>query len=406
MTETPRTEANAMLMRGALLEWGKPVTCKTDNGSDYVSNRMKQTFISLSIEQTLCTPFHPQEKPHIERVFRTFSHDWLEMMPGYVGHNVAERKGIEARKSFANRLMNKGDIIEAKLSPQDLQTFCDQWLEIYHHREHGALGCSPFVKATSWNGVIDRVSDERALDMLLASPAGNNGRRKIAKKGIKVDGIWYISPELNVGDWVYVYYDESDIGRLVVYNDDHAFLCIAQAPDFTGVSRKELASAAKRKQTQQMQLAHKAAREARSKYNIRDLAEEVMNHELTQARNVAAFPQREVEFTSSTLEAGREAHDALSSIDSPSQGSPLTEAEVRFLEEDIVRIQKEERAKQCEDETEEGRFIRWIELHEKMEAGEELDELNGQWKARYETSSDFKGRKMMFDDWGKAAFVK
>ena len=30
-----------------------------------------------------------------------------ELMPNYIGHNVPERKAIEARRSFAERVMNR-----------------------------------------------------------------------------------------------------------------------------------------------------------------------------------------------------------------------------------------------------------------------------------------------------------
>ncbi|WP_181027883.1 DNA-binding protein [Vibrio jasicida] len=404
VTETPRTEANALLMRKALLDWGKPVTCKTDNGSDYVSKRMMKTFDNLDIEQELCTPFHPQEKPHIERAFRTFSHDWLEMMPGYVGHNVAERKGIEARKSFAMRLMQRGDVIEARMTPQELQEFCDKWLEIYHHREHSALGCSPFQQATSWKGIIERIPNERALDMLLSEPAGGNGIRKVSKKGVKVDNIWYVAAELTVGDSVYVYYDENDLGKLVVYNDDHEFLCIAEAPEYTGVSRRDIASMMKRLQKQKAQDAAQLARESRQKHDIRNLASEVMDYELEKSRNIAAFPQREEMFTSSTLEAGSQAHDALVNFDKPVKGSEMSAEEAELLTKQIIEFQSNNREAQREDETEEGKFKRWIELEEKEQAGEVLDEMNAHWKAQYETQPGYRDRKMIYDEWGKKFF--
>ncbi len=404
VTETPRTEANAQLMRKALKIWGKPTVCKTDNGSDYVSLRMKQTFISLSIEQVLCTKFAPQEKPHIERVFRTFSHDWLEMMPGYVGHNVTERKAIESRRSFAKRLMTQGDVIEARMSPQELQEFCDKWLEIYHHREHSSLGCSPFEKAASWTGVVHRINDDRALDMLLAEPAGGNGKRKVAKKGIKVDNIWYIAPELIVGSWVYVYCDETDVGRLVVYNDDHEFLCIAEAPEFTGVSRKEIADLAKRKQLKQAMKAEKEHRKAKTKFNLANLANEIMDYESKTGQNITAFRQREEAFTSSTLEAGSQAHDALVNFDKPVKGDEMSQEERELLERQILEFQSNNREAQREDETEEGKFKRWIELEEKEQAGEVLDEMNAHWKAQYETQPGYRDRKMIYDEWGKKFF--
>ena len=35
---------------------------------------------------------------------KTFQHDCAAILPGFVGHNVADRKMIEERKAFAARL--------------------------------------------------------------------------------------------------------------------------------------------------------------------------------------------------------------------------------------------------------------------------------------------------------------
>ncbi|MFC1524698.1 DDE-type integrase/transposase/recombinase, partial [Thermodesulfobacteriota bacterium] len=105
VSPSSRATAVAALTRRAVMEWGVPEIAKTDNGSDYVSRHMVRVFEGLGIEQILCPPFTPETKPHIERFFKTFSHDIVELMPGYIGHNVNDRKAIEARRSFADRLM-------------------------------------------------------------------------------------------------------------------------------------------------------------------------------------------------------------------------------------------------------------------------------------------------------------
>jgi hypothetical protein len=72
------------------------------------------------------------------------------MMPGYIGHNVAERKELEASKAFSERLFTKGETIEISLSSAELQEFCDRWLVRYHNRPHEGLGgLSPVQKAAS-----------------------------------------------------------------------------------------------------------------------------------------------------------------------------------------------------------------------------------------------------------------
>jgi len=41
---------------------------------------------------------------HIERFFGTFTRDLVELVDGFVGHNVDQRSRIEDRKAFAQRI--------------------------------------------------------------------------------------------------------------------------------------------------------------------------------------------------------------------------------------------------------------------------------------------------------------
>ncbi len=51
------------------------------------------------------------EKPHVERVFKRFQHDFVESLPNFIGHNVAERKGFLSIKSFEDRVFGKQEIL-------------------------------------------------------------------------------------------------------------------------------------------------------------------------------------------------------------------------------------------------------------------------------------------------------
>ena len=69
VSPTSKAESIAALNRRAMLSWGVEENAKTDNGQDYVSKHMIRVFEDLEIRQILCDPFHPEQKPHIERVF-------------------------------------------------------------------------------------------------------------------------------------------------------------------------------------------------------------------------------------------------------------------------------------------------------------------------------------------------
>ncbi|MBT6429070.1 MAG: DDE-type integrase/transposase/recombinase, partial [Rhodospirillaceae bacterium] len=246
---TSRATSVAAVLRWALLEWGVPEILKTDNGADYVSRHIKRVLAGLEIHQEICPPFTPEAKPHIERSFKTFSHGIVELLDGYIGHDVAGRKDIEARRSFAERY-GGDDSVRLNLTPEQLQEVCDTWaLGIYEREVHsgfkGALaGKTPFEVANGWTGTIRRIENPRALDILLAGAPGGSGWRTVGKKGIAVEGRHYIAGELGglIGDKVQVRYDEADVGRMFVFDADGGYLCQAEAPEITGVSREEVAA--------------------------------------------------------------------------------------------------------------------------------------------------------------------
>ena len=198
VSKTSKAVSVVGLIRHCLIDWGVPEIIKTDNGKDYVSQHVVRVMHGLDIEQKFCTPFQGQEKPHIERAFKTFLHGLVELMPHFIGHNVTERKAIEARRSFAERVMNKdSEPVEMSLTSRELQKFCDEWVNfVYQYDRHDGLnGKKPIEMVRNWKEPIRRISEMRALDMLLMPAPRDGGMRTITKKGILVDGKHYQSGE-------------------------------------------------------------------------------------------------------------------------------------------------------------------------------------------------------------------
>ena len=309
---TSDSKGVAKVIRRAILEWGVPQVAKTDNGADYKSKWIKHVFKALDIEQEFCPPFQGWKKPHIERVFKTFSHDVAELLPGFIGHNVSERQLIESRKSFSDRLFKKDQLIEVKMSSAELQQFCNDWLaHEYHSREHASLKCSPNEQVASWAGAIRTVSNERLLDVLLSEPAGT---RTIRKDGISLNGGTYIHAELaaHMGESVSVFYDETDMGRIYVYNSNGEFLCTAEDPSITGVSRTEVAAKAKDVQREAVQEERRRLKAASRKVTKRDVAQQILEHRAAEERaeKVRHFPRPQVEHGSAGLSAAADALNA------------------------------------------------------------------------------------------------
>src|SRR5690606_36912574 len=205
----------------------------------------------LDIDQLVSAPFSPWEKPFVERGFRTFAHGFEELLPGYCGHNVAEAQELRAQASFAERLFKKNAVVDIRLTAAELQDFCDRWCrDMYEQDEQEGLdGQTVFERVSSWRHPIRRISDERVLDVLLAEAPDGHGGRTVTKKGLRVDGLVYIAPELAtlIGERVQVLYDPADVGRVVVYHSEQ-FVCVAECPEVSGVSRREVAIEASKRQ--------------------------------------------------------------------------------------------------------------------------------------------------------------
>ncbi|MGR6871212.1 Mu transposase C-terminal domain-containing protein [Pseudomonas sp. HK3] len=398
VSRSSNSEGVSQVIRRAILDWGIPQVAKTDNGQDYISDRTKAAFHGLDIEIDVSQPFSPWEKSHIERVFRSFSHDIFELLPGFIGHNVADRKKIESRKQFSDRLFKKDEMIEITMSSDELQAFCDNWIDNeYHIRVHSTLKKSPMEMVRDWEGNIYRVENERALDILLSEPAGT---RIVGKKGIKLDGGIYIHPELGVivGNEVHVYYDEHDMGCIYVYDMNNEFVCIAEDPIVTGVSRKEVAAKTKEVQREAVQEEKRRLKAAAKPISKRDIAQEILTYQAQQnlEQNTVAFPRPSQAHTSERLTAATEALIAKNGI----KESGLTDEQ----QTEVQGIQKQIKAQVIQptfnrkptlptDPAE--KYNLWLSLDKKAKADLEI---SSEYKGFYESfpkSAEFSSGKML-----------
>jgi len=315
VSKTSKSSAVAALVRRAILDWGVPEIAKTDNGSDYVSNHITQVFETLEIEQLLCPPFTPEAKPHIERAFRTFSHSIAPLLPGYIGHNVSDRKAIEARKSFADRLMKREEIVEIKMTAEELQTLCDRWCNaMYHQEPHRSLdNKSPVEVARIWQGVERRIEDERALDILLAEVPGNGGVRTVRKKGVRVDRIRYFSEEIAslAGQDVRVKLDKTDLGTIYLFSEDWKYLGAAYDPLRKGLDRAEEAAKLKATQKKLMSEGRKELKKLVRKQALDNMHERILEHREAEFANVIEFPKPSETYTTNALEEAGKAAEAV-----------------------------------------------------------------------------------------------
>ncbi|MEW6708278.1 MAG: transposase [Candidatus Riflebacteria bacterium] len=400
ISKTSNSVAIGLLMRQAILEWGVPESVKTDNGSDYVSRHITSLFEALEIEQSLCPPFTPKAKPHIERFFGTFNRDCLEISDGYIGHSVAERIDVEQRKSFAERLSRKtGEKFADKLplmTAQELQQHCDDWINnVYMRDKHAGLnGISPMDFLTNWinaGNPIRRITDPasiRALDYLLAEVPGGNGMRTITKNGIHVDKFNFIAPELVpfIGEKVRVKYNPLNVGYINVYWPDGEMVCVAQCPEITGASRAELAQIASEKSKQLQSEQRKQHKSIMRTMKTKNVAKEILQH-YKDLPDAEVGPENVVEYSSKALQ---QAADQIGVIDAMSK--PMTAEEINAAAGRLTPEQEESFAK-----------IVAIDSRRKSEAEREEEEKKAR-VARYEAleAVNFRGISEEDDRWRKS----
>ena len=248
------------LFRKAIKTLGIPDAVKTDNGKDYTSNNFSLMCQRLKINHVLVPPYSGYYKPHIERFFRTLSHELFEELEGYIGHNVAQREALQNQQTFEQKLNsikmwqeeykngnefakrfalkqeNRGFKLTVPLTKQELDEWCDRWLKFYENRLHRGINQKPIKRWESSNMPIKRVSDSRILDILV----GLSTVKRVTKKGITIDKIVYTSAELweFVGEQVIVLTDD-ELGKIYVYDTDYNYITTATSSEYLGKSRAE-----------------------------------------------------------------------------------------------------------------------------------------------------------------------
>jgi transposase InsO family protein len=400
VSKTSKATAIATLLRHTLLQWGVPEVAKTDRGTDYVSNHIRRVFAGLDIEHELCPPFQPWHKPHIERFFGTFSHDLVELLHGFIGHNVAERQAIEARASFADRLLKRGGTLEVSMSSAEFQDFCDRWCEdAYLHNAHeGLKGKTPFEMVAGARDRIRSVSDERALDVLLAEAPANNGLRTVQKKGVELDRAWFIAPELEayIGNQVHVRFDPVDLGRLYVFDLEEGFICIAECPERTGMDRQLVAAKAREMQKGRVQEERRALKAAAKRARTDDIVHEILVDRAEKAGKLSHLPTPATAHESAGLAAAAQATRARRAP----QAAPLTDedrAALQALEQEMAQG-RPRRVAAVPIDNPEFNYKRWNALQSRIAGGAQLSGDELAWHRSYQGSDEWRSMERMAQD--------
>ena len=209
-------------------------------------------------------------------------------------------------------------VFRSSLTAEELQARIDAWIEhVYGREPHSGLdGMSPFERVQSWTGEPPRTVSEQGMSVLLA-PAAGDGRRKVSKKAISVDGGRYMAGELGkwADQWVHVRQDPDDLGRIFVFTEAdaagrHAFICIAEDPARTGIDRREVAVEARRGWSARTSAARKRARDLKREHAPHEAIEAVLEKARQDAGKVVALKPKGDEHATPATESAKAAEAA------------------------------------------------------------------------------------------------
>jgi putative transposase len=400
VSKTPRATAVGLLIRKAIIAWGVPERIETDRGADFVARETQRLLAALGVEWDPVPPFSPEKKGHVERAIGTLQRGLMRTLPGFTGHNVAERKIIEGRKAFAQRLGEAPeDTFQVQLTAAELQQRVDEWCAVvYANAPHAGLkGQTPFAVAAGYAGEVRRITDIRALDMLLAPVAGKNGLRTVTKTGIRVDGVHYLphGAHLNVGDEIMVRMDPADMGRAYAYSADGArFLGELVAPEVLGLDPAAAIAAARAEQKRVIDERMASAKAEARRIRPKDMAPAIARQAAKVAGKLVEFPRSAAPHDTPQLAAARAATAA-------------HDAAVPSFNEEVLALHAQLQAgagpkapvkKLREQETAHQRFRRACDLEAALARGENVSADDLVWLGGYREGPEYRGFRLAYGD--------
>lgn len=404
ITKTPRAAAVGLLLRKAILAWGVPDEIKIDNGSDFKARSTQRLMLSLGIEISFSDAFSPEQKGFVERAIGTFQRDAVTLVPGFIGHSVTDRKAIEGRKAFAQRLgEDDAHTFAVSCTATEMQAHFDAWADLkYQHSPHEGLGRrTPFAVAAAAAHTIRRV-DERALDLLLAPMADGDGTRVVGKTGVRVNGTRYLNGAILPGTRVFVRHDPADLGRVFLFGSAEGdFLGSAASPELSGLPPEAMVRAQRALQAETLAEQTKAIEEVRRKMRKGPtLAERARGVWLRDQPNIEVFPRAEVAHSTVDIAAALEAAGHR-------DGAPVAQLSERAAE-NHARLRAEAETPAAPSnvtplrtfETPELRFRRALDLEAKFAAGETFEPDDLLWLGGYQNGPEYRVRRKLFDRYG------
>lgn len=101
-----------------------------DNGSEFIAEALRRVLGLFGAQVNYCEPGTPNQKPHVEAFFKTWSTQIVHSMSGTTFSRIDKRGEYDSEKHAVYTLDEVSDIFA-------------RWLELYHQDHHSALSMSP-----------------------------------------------------------------------------------------------------------------------------------------------------------------------------------------------------------------------------------------------------------------------
>lgn len=300
VAESESAQSVRRLIVTAIQRWSvTPETIMTDRGSGFISASVVSACDILDIDHWDLPPASGDKKPHIERVFGTFTRARAELFDGYIGHSVADAQRLRAKA----RKDTGRPVIEARMSAADLQTALDGWVDgVYHQREHSSLRMSPMRKWLSTPALPRAPASAEVLRMALSALVGT---RTVGKRGVLWQQGRYWSATLSawVGRQVVVRRVEDELGELLIFSPEGLFIDVAVNHERRGLSQAEFAIEAKAHQSKWVSDQRASIKKSAGDFTFEDARNKLLLRDLEDAGKLVSLPLPTQPHTNAAIEA-------------------------------------------------------------------------------------------------------
>lgn len=223
--KTLRAYKDALSSENGRLAGGAPIELIVDGGPEFRNSSLFQVAERFGTSVRIVSPREPNEKPHVERFFRTMNTTFIHLMHGTTRSSPQDRGDYRAVKN-------------AWIQLEELRERFAAWLEqIYHNSLHSELGMPPSV---AWKKATELDTPTRYRDEGLDMVCRKSAERTISGGRVQLFNLCWTSPALPdlaarlaqhpEKDRVTVLYDETDLDHVFVVDPEDSTRLVRADP--------------------------------------------------------------------------------------------------------------------------------------------------------------------------------